>query len=100
MPLCFVLLQRSTGDQIWLDVDLDAFCNRFDGDSDNRQKRGSIDELNATIKRGGEFLENLSQADWLEDIAAVSVAASPGFFPSEYWDTVIPVVCDGIMKLL
>jgi hypothetical protein len=87
-------------DGIWLDVDLDAFCNRFDGDSDRRGQSASGREVQAMRRGIATFLENLSTASWLSHVEAVSVAASPGFFPSEFWEFAIPTVCDGITNAL
>ena len=85
---------------VWLDVDLDAFCNRFDGDSDRRNLLGSAEEARIMEQRIAKFLVSLSKATWLRRVEAVSIAASPGFFPSEYWESAIPTVCDGIGKAL
>ena len=93
-------LHQLAGQRTWLDVDLDAFCNRFDGDSDNRDKVGSSEERSIMLEHLRGFLRDLAAVPWLVDISAVSVAASPGFFPSEYWEASIPIVCDGIAKLL
>jgi hypothetical protein len=81
---------------VWLDVDMDAFCNRFDGDSDRRELRGSPEESHEVRRRIALFLDQLRSAPWRRSIEAISVAASPGFFPAEYWDTAIPAICDGI----
>ncbi len=85
---------------IWLDVDLDAFCNRFDGDSDRSDQTGSPNEICQLRDRVAAFLEQLRDVSWRGNIEAISVAASPGFFPSEYWEEVIPTVCDGIAAAL
>jgi hypothetical protein len=87
-------------DQVWLDVDLDAFCNRFDGDSDARSRRGSAEELGELNQRIGAFLADLTRCHWAANITAVSVAASPGFFPSEYWELAIPAINHGIENVL
>ncbi|MBL9080863.1 MAG: hypothetical protein JNK76_03605 [Planctomycetales bacterium] len=93
-------IDRARQQRVWLDVDLDAFSNRFDGDSDNRERTGSRGEREEALRRVKVFLAELRGSDWLSDISAVSVAASPGFFPSEYWDPIIPITCDGIANLL
>jgi hypothetical protein len=93
-------LGLTPGEKVWLDVDLDAFCNRFDGDSDNRGNVGSRAEMDAMSERMGRFWQDLSGVEWLGDIAAVSIAASPGFFPSEYWEAAIPIARDEIVRLL
>ena len=96
-------MANPTGEQgngVWLDVDLDAFCNRFDGDSDRQKQQGSMRELKELRTRVQTFLRQLRAAAWRTRIEAISVAASPGFFPSEYWEEVIPAVCDGIEDAL
>lgn len=85
---------------VWLDVDLDAFCNRFDGDSDRGMEASSPVEVGCLRSRVEAFLEQLTTASWRDRIEAVSVAASPGFFPAEYWEEIIPKVCDGIDEVL
>lgn len=85
---------------MWLDVDLHAFCNRFDGDSDRRDRPGSRAETSTLHRRIASFFGELNAASWRDQIEAVSVAASPGFFPSEYWETVIPAVCEGFDEAL
>ena len=85
---------------MWLDVDLDAFCNRFDGDSDRRDRGVSPTEVATMHRRIASFFAELCAASWRDRIEAVSVAASPGFFPSEHWETVIPTVYDGLAEAL
>lgn len=94
------ILPMEAMDGIWLDVDLDAFCNRFDGDSDRRDNPKRAGEVSAMQLAIATFLDSLSKASWLPYVEAVSVAASPGFFPSEYWEHAIPTVCEGIAKAL
>jgi hypothetical protein len=87
-------------ESVWLDVDLDAFCNRYDGDS-NRMNAVATNAERALLRdRINVFLDRLSAASWRWHIRAVSVAASPGFFPSEYWKEAIPKVTDGIAHVL
>lgn len=93
-------LSLHPGQTVWLDVDLDAFCNRFDGDSDRWGHPKEDDEVNSTLRHVNAFLTELSAVDWLGNISAVSVAASPSFFPSEYWGSVIPMIRTGIANLL
>jgi hypothetical protein len=85
---------------VWLDVDLDGFCNRYDGDSDRRDVTATDVEERVLRQRIDDFLISLSAARWKTQVRAVSVAASPGFFPSEYWDYALPTVCDGIAAAL
>jgi hypothetical protein len=85
---------------VWLDVDLDAFCNRYDGDSYRRELLATAHERQQMHQRISQFLESLSGSEWRKRIKAVSIAASPAFFPSEYWDDAIPSVCNGVMDIL
>lgn len=85
---------------IWLDVDLDEFCNRYNGDSNSRLVGETLEEKNEMIRRIDAFLMELSQARWISQIEAISVAVSPGFFPSDYWSYAIPKVCDGIKGIV
>ena len=85
---------------VWLDVDLDEFCNRFDGDSSRSALQGDSRERLIMENRIERFLEGLNAASWKTQVRAVSVAASPAFFPSEYWDFAIPRICEGIISSL
>jgi len=88
------------GEPIWLDIDLDAFCNRFDGDSDRRAHAATVSETEQTFCRVDRFLEQLQKAEWLGDIEAVSVAVSPGFFPADYWELTVPRIVTSIGHML
>ena len=67
---------------IWLDVDLDAFCNRYDGDSDRRDAVSTPTERMQMEQRISTFQVELERVEWRSKVQAISVAASPGFFPS------------------
>jgi hypothetical protein len=93
-------LELADCESVWLDVDLDAFCNRYDGDSD-RSDAVATDSEKKTLQKGVEdFLHRLSLASWRDRIDAVSLAASPGFFPAEYWGRVIPELSNGIAGII
>ena len=85
---------------VWLDVDLDAFCNRYDGDSDRAHILSTESERLILRQRMDRFLDRLSNASWKSQIDAVSIAVSPGFFPSEYWDEAIPKITDGVADIV
>lgn len=85
---------------VWLDIDLDFFCNRYDGDSDRRGWTAALDEEQRVMERVHGFLAELAKVDWLAEVEAVSVAVSPGFFPSDHWSNVIGTLKDGIQKVL
>jgi hypothetical protein len=85
---------------VWLDVDMDGFCNRYDGDSNRGTRPPTMRERVMTHRHIDEFLSDLRAASWTRQIAAVSIAASPGFFPSDLWEEMIPVVRRGIEDVL
>jgi hypothetical protein len=87
-------------DAVWLDVDLDVFCNRYDGDSDRATFEGNHAEQAFMQQRIETFLDQLASATWIDKIEAVSVAISPGFFPAQYWEYAIPAVCNGIERII
>lgn len=69
-----------------LHIDMDYFCNRYDGDSDAvehpRPLNLSLPQVLAQIDKLTEALRCRSLLECLEDIV---IAFSPGFFPAEYW---------------
>jgi len=85
---------------VWLDIDLDYFWNRYNGDSDRRYVVAVPNERDDVERRVAHFLTELATVNWLARVSAISVAVSPGFFPSEYWADAIPAVCNGIRKML
>ena len=91
---------QAEGAGVWLDIDLDYFWNRYDGDSDNIDRVALPDEHEQVMHRVERMLGELSSAQWLTDIEAVSIAVSPGFFPTDHWASVIPAVRDGIRHIL
>ena len=95
-----VVVVTESPTRIWLDVDLDAFCNRFDGNSDRFGRPGTTLEYDRMMSRIETFITELGKSRWHSDIVAISVAASPGFFPSEYWPIVIPRITNNIKRLL
>jgi hypothetical protein len=85
---------------VWLDIDLDYFWNRYNGDSNKRSEIALSGERAEIMRRVNRSLAKLKDAAWLTNLEAVSVAVSPGFFPSEYWAEVIKAVCDGVHEAL
>lgn len=88
------------GAGVWLDVDLDYFSNRYNGDSDNFSAVPQPGEHELVMRRVNQFLQELSSVSWLSEIEAVSIAVSPGFFPADHWADAIPAIRDGIRKIL
>ena len=93
-------LELANDDPVWLDVDLDAFCDRYDGDSSRRDRTATDPEREQMRKGIDDFLSSVQSAAWRSKVKAVSVAASPGFFPSEYWSDAIPTVVSGLHRLI
>lgn len=93
-------LPLQAGGGIWLDIDLDYFCNRYNGDSDRRLEVARANEHDEVMQRVERFLGELAEVPWLPRIEAVSIAVSPGFLPSDHWAGVIPAVRDGVRKIL
>jgi hypothetical protein len=73
-------------DPVWLDIDLDAFCNRFNGDSDRRDLRANVSERQQFNQRIEETVELIRRHESLKNAELVTIAASPGFCPSGYWE--------------
>lgn len=92
-------LPLASGGGVWLDIDMDFFCNRWNGDSDRRGVSTPNAEAARIDKRIGRLLRDLSRATWLPDVLAVSVAVSPGFFPSEYWRTAVASLENGLKSI-
>ena len=88
------------GEGVWLDIDLDYFWNRYDGDSDKLDRQAEPGEGDEVMLRVERFLAELSRVPWVTAIEAVSIAVSPGFFPADHWASVIPVLRDGIRDIL
>ena len=69
-----------------LHIDMDYFCNRFDGDSDAvdlpRPLNPSLPEVFEQIDKLIKALKRHSLLACLNDIV---IAFSPGFFPAEFW---------------
>lgn len=85
---------------VWLDIDLDYFCNRYDGDSDRHAQTAAPGELGVVMDRVRRFLAELADVQWLGQVEAVSLAVSPGFFPADHWTEVVPVLQEGLKKVL
>ncbi len=90
-------LQIPDNGGVWLDIDLDAFCNRFDGDSDNRSKVRSDVEERELVASIQNLYDSLTGCTWKSRIVALSIAISPSFFPSDYW-WMIPKICNKIRR--
>lgn len=88
------------GRAIWLDIDLDYFVNRYNGDSDRYGTSGPIEEEGEVHQAVGSLIAAFECARWRSRVAAASIAVSPGFFPSEYWSSVLGRVGGCLRRLL
>ena len=72
---------------ILIHIDMDYFNNRYDGDSDWRERKNQFDpplqNILAKIDQLTEALMDFGLAPRIENIA---IAFSPGFFPAEHWE--------------
>jgi hypothetical protein len=84
--------------KVWLDIDLDYFCNRYDGDSDRAIMEGDEKEKMVLLGRLEELLHDLQNSPWRRQVKKVSIALSPGFFPSEYWHLTLPILLSGLRE--
>lgn len=65
--------------RILLDIDLDAFCNRYDSyGGDDVSDTEALDALAKTVKM-------LKQSGLLKQAVVTTIALSPGFFPGSLW---------------
>ncbi len=76
----------SSDKEVLLHIDLDYFCNRYDGDSDLIDNPGPLDiPLEQILVRIDELSAALERHRLLERLVDISIAFSPGFFPAEFW---------------
>jgi hypothetical protein len=82
---------------VLLDLDLDFFCNRFDNQEDHTDKTElSLEQVCQLIDHFGSYLQ---ESSLLKHVEVVTLAISPGFFPSAYWATTIPRLETMLQKL-
>ena len=75
---------------VLLHVDMDYFCNRFNGASDWQTARVGHDPgLSCVLDRVDQVFEILDEQDVTSMIVNCSVAISPGFFPAEFWQPAV-----------
>jgi hypothetical protein len=69
---------------VLFDVDMDYFCDRFDNKLRSAADDAStLDQVCARIDEVGEWLRRVPEL--MSHIEVVTLALSPGFFPSDYW---------------
>ncbi len=80
---------------VLLHLDLDFFNNRFNGDSDWRNRPARHDPPLADILASVDAIFAALRAEGiLPKIADMTVALSPRFFPSEFWEPTIDRIRD------
>ncbi|SNR67603.1 cyclophane-containing peptide 2OG-Fe(II) oxygenase YhhC [Blastococcus mobilis] len=84
---------------VLLDIDMDFFCNRFGvGDAANHGAATTLPDVCSVIDQLGEVLT--ANRALSERIAVVTLALSPGFFPSEFWEVALPRLEDMLTRVL
>jgi hypothetical protein len=78
------LLDKGRDENVWLDIDLDYFSNRFNKDSDWMKNEYYDPTLEKIIVDMEKLLDLIKQSTWVNNVTALTIAFSPGFFPSEY----------------
>lgn len=83
-----------------LHIDLDYFCNRFNGDTDWEQAPARLDTPLPEVAAALEvLLERVRASPAAGLIVDVAVAYSPGFFPAELWHPIDGVLRRGLASL-
>lgn len=78
-----------------LHIDMDYFCNRYDGDSDHVEQPGPLNcSLAEILSRIDELTSALKNRGLTQQIADIVIAFSPGFFPAEFW----AASCDRLLE--
>lgn len=85
---------------IWLDIDLDYFCNRFNRDSDWHEKKYLDISMERLKKEIIYFLWKFNTNEWRKKVKVVTIATSPGFFPVEYLNKVEKFLVENLKKAI
>lgn len=93
-----VALQRAVGRDLLLDIDLDYFCNAFDNRRADVDAEDSGQLRLAEANRAIDDVHRALNASRLVP-SLVTVAFSPGFFPSDGWSAVVPRLRDMFAEL-
>lgn len=85
---------------ILLHIDMDYFNNRFNGDSDWIDNGTKYDPpVSTVLYQIKNLFESIRQSGIRERIQDITIALSPGFFPTEMWPESIETVKNEIAKL-
>ena len=83
-----------------LHIDMDYFCNRYDGDSDAVDYPCPLDlSLPQVLDKIDNLTEALRSRSLLKNLDDIVIALSPGFFPSEFWAPSCERLLEGLGEL-
>lgn len=92
---------EDTDRDILLHIDMDYFCNRYDGDSDLIENPGSNNpSIDLVLKRIDDLVSALNKRELTNKIVDIVIAFSPGFFPAEFWEPACNRLLDGVGEKL
>jgi hypothetical protein len=74
---------------VLLDIDMDFFCNFFD---DSSSQPGNVPGTREVVEQIHRLEEFLSEALAGRQVELVTIALSPGFYPSILWEETFPLV--------
>lgn len=86
----------SQNDKLWLDIDLDAFCNRYNGDSDKKNLRATKHERNQMFQRIEKGVSQIIALGLINSAEVITFSTSPGFFPCEYWEESLQILTNAL----
>jgi len=86
---------------VLLHIDLDFFNNRYNGDSDWRSRLCRHDPpLSQMLDSVDRLFVSLgSEEEVVGRIVDITVAISPGFFPTEYWEPVTTAISGHVKRM-
>lgn len=77
---------------VFLDIDLDYFNNRYNWDNEWKRKNYFDPSLLQVFDQIDGFFTDPLLTKIHRQIRAINVSLSPAFFPSEYWELIIPEI--------
>lgn len=82
---------------VLLHIDMDYFCNRYEGCSDWMQHSDRHDppfiEISNQIHLVNKGIQHISKM-----VESTSIAFSPGFFPAEYWESSYKLLTENLIS--
>jgi hypothetical protein len=85
---------------ILLHIDMDYLNNRYDGDSDWRDRKDRLDPpLESVLARIDDMILALRKSGAAPRIQDIVIAYSPGFFPAEFWQAAAVRLCPALETL-